>query len=76
MRTEPATPTEESAVVPMDHAECGSCCLKSASEICCDLTGVVCLGFFQISLVEKYIEEKLLDRIRGFDMVAFTVSLQ
>lgn len=32
--------------------------------------------FFQISLVEKYIEEKLLDRIRGFDMVAFTVSLQ
>ncbi|TRZ25922.1 hypothetical protein HGM15179_001269 [Zosterops borbonicus] len=29
-----------------------------------------------ISLVEKYIEEKLLDRIRGFDMVAFTVSLQ
>ncbi|XP_071423491.1 ADP-ribosylation factor-like protein 2-binding protein isoform X3 [Pithys albifrons albifrons] len=29
-----------------------------------------------ISLVEKYIEEKLLDRIRGFDMVAFTVSLE
>uniref|UniRef100_A0A8C5TZC2 ADP-ribosylation factor-like protein 2-binding protein n=1 Tax=Malurus cyaneus samueli TaxID=2593467 RepID=A0A8C5TZC2_9PASS len=29
-----------------------------------------------ISLIEKYIEEKLLDRIRGFDMVAFTVSLQ
>ncbi|KFP71330.1 ADP-ribosylation factor-like 2-binding protein, partial [Acanthisitta chloris] len=29
-----------------------------------------------ITLVEKYIEEKLLDRIPGFDMVAFTVSLE
>ncbi|NXI37382.1 AR2BP protein, partial [Galbula dea] len=29
-----------------------------------------------ISLVEKYIEEKLLDRIPGFDMAAFTMSLQ
>uniref|UniRef100_A0A8C0AQ84 ADP-ribosylation factor-like protein 2-binding protein n=1 Tax=Buteo japonicus TaxID=224669 RepID=A0A8C0AQ84_9AVES len=29
-----------------------------------------------ISLVEKYIEEKLLDRIPGFNMTAFTMSLQ
>ncbi|XP_061863525.1 ADP-ribosylation factor-like protein 2-binding protein [Colius striatus] len=29
-----------------------------------------------ISLVEKYIEEKLLDRIPGFSMTAFTISLQ
>ncbi|XP_065423018.1 ADP-ribosylation factor-like protein 2-binding protein isoform X1 [Chrysemys picta bellii] len=29
-----------------------------------------------ICLVEKYIEEKLLDRIPGFNMAAFTVSLQ
>ncbi|KAM7101727.1 ADP-ribosylation factor-like protein 2-binding protein isoform 1-T1 [Ciconia maguari] len=29
-----------------------------------------------ISLVEKYIEEKLLDRIPGFNMMAFTMSLQ
>ncbi|NXP73881.1 AR2BP protein, partial [Ramphastos sulfuratus] len=29
-----------------------------------------------ISLVEKYIEEKLLDWIPGFNMTAFTMSLQ
>ncbi|OXB76064.1 UNVERIFIED_CONTAM: hypothetical protein H355_000163, partial [Colinus virginianus] len=29
-----------------------------------------------ISLIEKYIEEKLLDRIPGFNMTAFTMSLQ
>uniref|UniRef100_A0A8D0KSF1 ADP-ribosylation factor-like protein 2-binding protein n=1 Tax=Strix occidentalis caurina TaxID=311401 RepID=A0A8D0KSF1_STROC len=29
-----------------------------------------------ISLVEKYIEEKLRDRIPGFNMTAFTMSLQ
>lgn len=29
-----------------------------------------------ISLVEKYIEKKLLDRIPGFNMTAFTMSLQ
>ncbi|KAM7147067.1 ADP-ribosylation factor-like protein 2-binding protein isoform 2-T2 [Macrochelys suwanniensis] len=29
-----------------------------------------------ICLVEKYIEEKLLDRIPGFSMAAFTMSLQ
>ncbi|NXQ80901.1 AR2BP protein, partial [Nyctibius grandis] len=29
-----------------------------------------------ISLIEKYIEEKLLARIPGFDMTAFTMSLQ
>uniref|UniRef100_A0A8C0ELS8 ADP-ribosylation factor-like protein 2-binding protein n=1 Tax=Bubo bubo TaxID=30461 RepID=A0A8C0ELS8_BUBBB len=29
-----------------------------------------------ISLVEKHIEEKLLDRIPGFNMTAFTMSLQ
>ncbi|KAM6300661.1 ADP-ribosylation factor-like protein 2-binding protein [Aegotheles albertisi] len=29
-----------------------------------------------ISSVEKYIEEKLLDRIPGFNMTAFTMSLQ
>ncbi|XP_074769307.1 ADP-ribosylation factor-like protein 2-binding protein [Athene noctua] len=29
-----------------------------------------------ISLVEKYVEEKLLDRIPGFNMAAFTMSLQ
>ncbi|NXF51564.1 AR2BP protein, partial [Oceanites oceanicus] len=29
-----------------------------------------------ISLVEKYIEEKLVDRIPGFNMTAFTMSLQ
>ncbi|XP_060248183.1 ADP-ribosylation factor-like protein 2-binding protein isoform X3 [Meriones unguiculatus] len=30
----------------------------------------------QISLVEKYIEEQLLERIPGFNMAAFTTTLQ
>lgn len=51
--------------------------LKSAPENCYGVIGVVCLFVcFQISLVEKYIEEKLLDRIPGFNMTAFTMSLQ
>lgn len=57
---------------------------------CCGVEGIpdwvfVCVGFdwlafvcfsFKISLIEKYIEEKLLDRIPGFNMTAFTMSLQ
>uniref|UniRef100_A0A672THZ2 ADP-ribosylation factor-like protein 2-binding protein n=1 Tax=Strigops habroptila TaxID=2489341 RepID=A0A672THZ2_STRHB len=45
---------------------------QSPLEVC----GVVCLGFFQICLVEKYIEEKLLEWIPGFNMTAFIMSLQ
>nr|KAF6406121.1 ADP ribosylation factor like GTPase 2 binding protein [Molossus molossus] len=58
----------------MDALEEESFALSSSSASDAEFDAVV--GYLEDIIMEKYIEEQLLERIPGFNMAAFTTTLQ